>query len=99
MNYQRLYWIVTSIVIPVTWIVSLTLYHIVFRRLYRTIEDMSAQLTMIFGKALLDQHGADTLFPSQCFSCGAVLMGGATQHKEGCEIQKIIERHFPRQVQ
>lgn len=29
--------------------------------------------------------------PTHCYSCGAYLMGGATQHKEGCAVRKLIE--------
>lgn len=32
--------------------------------------------------------------PTHCFSCGVVLMGGATQHLPLCEIGWIIRRAF-----
>ena len=35
--------------------------------------------------------GSTFYLPETCFSCGAYLMGGATEHKEGCEVRKLIE--------
>ena len=32
--------------------------------------------------------------PTHCYSCGAYLMGGATEHKLGCEILQIIQAAF-----
>jgi hypothetical protein len=29
--------------------------------------------------------------PTYCYSCGAYLMGGATEHKPGCEVQALID--------
>jgi len=29
-------------------------------------------------------------FPTHCASCGALLMGGATQHAEDCPLWRII---------
>jgi hypothetical protein len=31
-------------------------------------------------------------FPSHCFDCGAVLVGGATVHKPECELKKMMDR-------
>ena len=33
--------------------------------------------------------------PRNCVCCDALLMGAATVHKPGCEIQKIIDEKFP----
>ena len=33
--------------------------------------------------------------PTHCQDCGVVLQGGATKHKEGCQILAIIREHFP----
>jgi hypothetical protein len=33
--------------------------------------------------------------PTNCYSCGAPLEGGATIHRTGCEMQDLIERAFP----
>lgn len=33
----------------------------------------------------------DNLLPTHCFDCGVYLMGGATRHKTGCSILKLIE--------
>ena len=33
--------------------------------------------------------------PNYCYSCGAYLMGGATQHKPDCEIQRLIDSAMP----
>lgn len=30
--------------------------------------------------------------PTHCYSCGAYLMGGATEHKPGCEVLRLIEQ-------
>jgi hypothetical protein len=30
--------------------------------------------------------------PTHCVDCGAVLMGGATKHKPGCSIGRLIEK-------
>jgi len=29
--------------------------------------------------------------PTHCYDCGVILMGGATEHREGCEIRRLIE--------
>jgi hypothetical protein len=29
--------------------------------------------------------------PTHCYSCGAYLMGGATTHEPGCEVQQLID--------
>jgi hypothetical protein len=36
------------------------------------------------------------MLPSHCFACGVHLMGGATVHKPGCAIRKLIEENIPR---
>jgi hypothetical protein len=33
----------------------------------------------------------DFVWPTHCFSCGCVLMGGATEHLPSCEFRKMIE--------
>jgi hypothetical protein len=33
----------------------------------------------------------DLVMPAYCFDCGVFLMGGATQHKPGCSILKLIQ--------
>lgn len=35
--------------------------------------------------------GSWSWLPTHCGSCGVVLMGGATEHKPGCEILKLID--------
>jgi len=32
--------------------------------------------------------------PTQCWSCGAYLIGGGTRHAPGCEIRLLIESYF-----
>ena len=33
--------------------------------------------------------------PTHCYSCGVYLMGGATKHRPGCEVLRLIEQAFP----
>lgn len=35
--------------------------------------------------------------PTFCLYCGALLQGGATVHKEDCQIRKLIEETFGKQ--
>jgi hypothetical protein len=42
----------------------------------------------------MKDKGAEYELPMHCAFCGAQLMGGATVHKEDCEIRKLIEETF-----
>lgn len=34
------------------------------------------------------------VFPSHCADCGVLLMGGATEHKQGCSFRALVEKYF-----
>jgi hypothetical protein len=42
-------------------------------------------------EAMAPQRAFGKSLPRYCYSCGAYLMGGATEHKPDCEIRRMIE--------
>ena len=56
---------------------------------------MAAAIQDLKTCAITIQVPEDDPLPRCCMACGAPLMGGATKHRRGCEIARLIDEFFP----
>lgn len=56
------------------------------------------ELEMTPGFMPAADHDQTPGLPSHCYSCGAFLMGGATEHAPDCDFRRLIESAFPKKA-